>query len=335
VAQPAVDADQQRPRLPDAAAVQRHRPQPLAPQRGRVERPAGDGRPARRRLRRRPGHHRVAEAVASPVPLDLRPAVVAAAFHQVDLVDAVLAELGGEQPPVGVPGQPLHVAVAEAPDRRAGERVAVGHAAVGAQPQDLAAEAARVLGVTAVGGVAGAGVEHPVRAEGDAAAVVDGGPWDAGDQHLRRLADAEADDAVVVAGAEVGVHEPVAPVVGGDGHPQQPALAARGDPGHGGDLLGFGARPHPQDPPAVPLGDERAAVGQEREPPWCLQVAGDRLGRSEPGADPPFPARVVLPQAGHHPAAGQQPQREQGGGQPGTGRAEVRHLAPILPEGRA
>src|SRR4029079_3136057 len=139
-AQPAEPAVEQGLRRAGARAVERDAPQPLAAQRADVERAAGDRRAARRRLRRRPGHERVriAAAVRAAPALDPRPAVVAPGADEVDLVEAVLAELDLPQPPGAVPREALDVAVADRPHRRAAERVVVRDPAVGSQAADLA-----------------------------------------------------------------------------------------------------------------------------------------------------------------------------------------------------
>ena len=105
--------------------------------------------------------------------LDHRPAVVAALADEVDLVDLVLAELGGPQATAAIPGEALDVAVAERPHRRARERVVGGDAPIGVDAQDLAVGRAAVLGQAGVPGLADPGVELAVGTEGDAAAVVD------------------------------------------------------------------------------------------------------------------------------------------------------------------
>ncbi len=64
-------------------------------------------------------------------PLTRRPAVVAAGHDLVDLVGGVLAELGGVEAALTVPGQALDVAVAHAGDPRTGDGVAGGDAPVG------------------------------------------------------------------------------------------------------------------------------------------------------------------------------------------------------------
>ena len=105
--------------------------------------------------------------------------------------------LGGEQiAALRVPGKALRVAVAVGEDRRAGERVIGGDAAVRCQAQDLAAERAQVGGERRLEGLAGGHVEHAVRPEGDAAAVVE------------KAARHAADDDPVEGGAVAIVDEP-------------------------------------------------------------------------------------------------------------------------------
>ena len=105
--------------------------------------------------------------------LDGRPAVVVALVDQVQLVERVLAELGGPQPPGVVERQPLHVAVPPRPHGGVGVGVAGRRVAVGGDPQDLAAQRAAVLGEGGLAGLAGGGVEVAVRPERQPAAVVD------------------------------------------------------------------------------------------------------------------------------------------------------------------
>src|SRR5699024_9018626 len=103
-----------------------------------------------------PGDDRVGEPVGGVVAagaLDLRPAVVAAGFDYVDLVEPVLAELRREEGAVFVPGESLDVAVSVAVDEVA-ERIALGGLAAGRHAQDLAPEAVGVLGARADAGVA-------------------------------------------------------------------------------------------------------------------------------------------------------------------------------------
>ena len=133
---------------------------------------------------------------------------------------------------------------------------------VGRHAQDLAAERVRVLRQRRVTGVAGAGVEQAVRAEGEAPAVVDAALRDAGEHRLqrRRVVGRQPHDPVVVVGGDVEVDEPVLRVRRADGEAEQAALAARRRLLDGRELLGLAARRDPQDARGVALGHECGAV---------------------------------------------------------------------------
>jgi hypothetical protein len=125
------------------------------------------------------------------------------------------------------------------------EGVSGGNAAGGRHPEDLSAEAVRVLRVAGDVGVADAGVEHAVGAERDASAVVDVGLGDAAEYELRRLqgVEPEPDDAVVGGGGEVGVDPLVLGVSGAHREAEQAALAGGHDAGDRAERLWRLARP--------------------------------------------------------------------------------------------
>src|SRR5205814_9571299 len=122
---------------------------------------------------------RIAEAAVAGDAADRRPAVVRARDDEVDLVMAAVREevrgsvLGRvEGAGVEVPRDALHVAVAERPDRRAGERIVRGDAAVLVYPERLPSRRRGALRVRAVFGVAGRDVELSIGPEPQAPAVV-------------------------------------------------------------------------------------------------------------------------------------------------------------------
>ena len=163
---------------PVPAAVDLGDPELAAGDAGDVDPVVDDLHAARSGLGGRPGALRgdVAAAVADG-SLAGGPAVVAALLDQVQLVLAVLAELGRPQLTAGVPREALRVAEAEAPDvagvaAGAEERVVARRGAVGVDPQDLAVERAPVLRVAAVLRVADGRVQLAVRTEPHPAAVV-------------------------------------------------------------------------------------------------------------------------------------------------------------------
>src|SRR5690606_1151708 len=126
------------------AVVEGDLPEALAAERGGPERAARVGEAGRGRLVGRPGEQGVGEPFAPAGSLDLRPAVVPALLDAVDLVEAVLAELGGVHAALLVPGEPLDVAVAVGPHEVA-EGVARGGLPVRGDAEDLAAERVLVL----------------------------------------------------------------------------------------------------------------------------------------------------------------------------------------------
>src|SRR5437763_16623576 len=88
-----------------------------------------------------------------------------------------------ERPAVGVPRDALHVAVAERPDRRAGERIVRGDAAVLVYPERLPGRRRGALRVRAVLGIAGRNVELPIRPEPETPAVLRVAPGAAVAEH--------------------------------------------------------------------------------------------------------------------------------------------------------
>ncbi len=91
--------------------------------------------------------------------------------NQVELVIDVGTKFTGPQPALAVPGQPLDVPVSQAVDGIA-ERVPWRRTAVRGEPEDLAAQDDRILGLFPALGVAGANIEEAVRAEPDPPAIV-------------------------------------------------------------------------------------------------------------------------------------------------------------------
>ncbi len=169
----------------------------------------------------------------------VRPAVVVARLDRVQLVPGVLAELRGEQALFGVPGEALHIAVAIGVHRGVRERVARCRVALRGQPQDLAAEGLLVLGQAPLTALARTRVQHAVRAEGDAAAVVDVALGDALEDGVGRpelLAGGllgvveHAGDAVVRGGGEVRVDHVVGGVVRESVMPRRPPSPAADTP---------------------------------------------------------------------------------------------------------
>ena len=218
--------------LPRVGAVEDDGPDALALQ-GAEPGPAGRDRdPARRALVDRPLGQRVGVPALAVGALDVGPAVVLARPDQVELVGALVAELGGPQPAGVVEADALDVAVAVAPGQVV-ERVAVRDVAGVGHPQHLAVDRVGVLGAGRVLGVAGGGVQQPVRPEGQAAAVVVGRGPDAGQDRLRLAEPAvvgHPDDPVVVVGGEVGVEQPVLVERRVQRQPEQPGLAALVEP---------------------------------------------------------------------------------------------------------
>src|SRR5687767_2461604 len=181
----------------------------------------------------------VLDAVASRA----RPAVVVAALEVVDLVAPVRAVLGGEEPARGGEAQALHVSVTLGEDGRLpGGRV---------EPEDLAVEAAVVLGRLLLVGVARPDVEGAVMTEGQPAAVVNHRLVDARHEDRRGGPGSVVADEAVVGGRRVPEVAPIEPVEG-DAH--QPALAGLDDTGDG--LGGVTEAPDP----ARPLGEPQLPV---------------------------------------------------------------------------
>src|SRR3712207_483857 len=110
--------------------------------------------PAGGRLACRPGRYGVHVArglgLLAAVALHLGPAVVLAGLDAVDLVEGVLAELGGVESAPLVPGEALDVAVAVGVDGAVREGVVLGRVPVGGEAQDLACQGAPVLGARRV-----------------------------------------------------------------------------------------------------------------------------------------------------------------------------------------
>src|SRR6266508_5804051 len=159
--QPAELALEELPDVRDAVAADLQAVQPRATQARDVDDVTDDRDAAAGALGDRVRAGRRAEpAAGSGRALAARPAVVAALHDQVRLVHLAVAELLLPQPTLGVEGQTLDVAVAEAPDQRAGARGVRRHAAVRVHPQHLAVVVgAELLGVVAVLRVTGTGVE--------------------------------------------------------------------------------------------------------------------------------------------------------------------------------
>ena len=161
--------------------------------------------------------------------------------------------------------------MAEAPHGRVRDGVAVGHCALGIDAQDLARERGGILRELGLAGIARRDVEHAVRTEGDASAVVDARLGDARDDVFPRAAqvlERHADDPVVLGRRGIGI-EPRACRVDGDA--EQAAF-----PVGGGlvDARGLGLAAvlsDADDAPGVPLAHERRSVGQPHEAPWRHQ----------------------------------------------------------------
>jgi hypothetical protein len=279
-------ADEQLLVVDDRPGLELEAPQPLAAEGGdeQVALPLRDGAVVEDH-RTRPGRlgwlgdeGRIDVAVVAGCTGHLGPAVVAARLDPVDLVVDVGAELGGPQLTVGVPRQPLHVAVAEGVDRRARLGVVVGDLAVGGDPQDLPGERRGVGRERGLAGVAGGDVEQPVGAERDPAAVVDAGLRDAGHHRLgiRVVVQPEPHHPVVLPGGEVGVDP--RPVVGVDGQTEQSAFPGRVDV-EGAERRRAAVLVDLEEAAGVPLGDEDAAVGGEDEVPGGVETGDDVADR--------------------------------------------------------
>ncbi len=269
-----------------AVAVHAQPVQRLAAQRGEPE-VVPDERRARRGDRLLVDLQRRGE-VAVVGAVDLRPAVVAALADVVDLVVALgpvaagRAVLGRDQTAgARLPVEALRVAVAERDDLRRARAAVV---LVGRQAQVLAVERVRVLRELRLPGLAGGDVEVVVRPERDPPGVVHRPGLDrAVDQvalaRERVVREAPALELHRGRRREVQVDEVVGGELRVERQPQQPALALLGDVDLGdrlGAQLAVGVE---QADPAGPLGDERAAVRQERDLPRDLEA---RRRRSRP-----------------------------------------------------
>src|SRR5262245_4991582 len=73
---------------------------------------------------------------------------------------------------LGMPGQALHIAVSIRIDGRAGKRIVGWNFALSGDSEDLSSQGMQILGKLRMGGIARADVQHPVRSEGDASAVM-------------------------------------------------------------------------------------------------------------------------------------------------------------------
>lgn len=126
-------------------------------------------------------------------------------------------------------------------------------------------------------------VQHAVRAEGDAPAVVELGVGDAGEDHLLGLrgVEAEPDHPVVGRGAEVGVDPLVLGVGGGDRDAEQAALTLRRNVRDGDHPRRGRSGTHLGDGGGVAFGDEGAAVRQEGDAPGDLKSGRGDLRASE------------------------------------------------------
>src|SRR5258708_30831311 len=125
-----------------------------------------------------PGDQRIGEAALTGRAHDARPPVIGAGADHVDLVPRNDAELsrrpvlgGKELARARLPGQALHVAMAERIDRRTGKRIVRRNGAVTGDAQNLAAEADPVLRPLPPPRLPGADIEIAVRPERAPAAV--------------------------------------------------------------------------------------------------------------------------------------------------------------------
>ena len=202
---------------------------------------------------------------------------------------------------VRIPGDALHVAVAERPHRRPWCGIVRRDRAIFVQPEDLPGEGTRALSIVAVFCIAGGHVELPVWTELEATAIVIVVPEDpVQDDRLLDAAIAlvaHADDLVANGPARrdvrvVEVHEPRLREVGIECDAEQAPLAidarARGDRGPG-IRTEAAARAKLNDAhPAWAFGDEEPAVRREVDGPWRAQPRRDELhvlhhGRSDAG----------------------------------------------------
>src|SRR5205814_3454526 len=155
--QPAPLAVEERPRGVGRVALDVHDPQPRAADRGHVDEVVDDLDAAGRGRGDVELLHRVHEVGVAALAFADRPAVVLAGLDEVQLVEGVLTQFGLPQPALRVPGETLHVAVAEAVHPRCGrERVARRALPGRRDAQDLAVQRVEVLRQVAVLGVAGA-----------------------------------------------------------------------------------------------------------------------------------------------------------------------------------
>lgn len=262
---------------------ERHLPEALPAQVRDVEAVPRHGDPAGARLGRLPVLDGVDELLAPHGALDLGPAVVAPGLNDVELVPGLLSELRGVHRPGVVPGDALGIAVPQGVDQRPGEGVVRRDLPVGGHPEDLARQGLGVLRAAGIGGVPGRRVQHPVGAEGQAAAVVVVRGGDAVQDRLGRPegegtrvpGDRQAHDPVVGVGGVVGVEERVV-----HGEPQQSRLAPGREPLDATGFAGAAAVEHLGDPAAVPLADQGGRV-VEGDRPGSLEAGGDDGGLAE------------------------------------------------------
>ena len=111
---------------------------------------------------------------------NLRPAIVLPWLQQVYLVITAGSVFGNEQVAgLGMPVQPLGIAMAVGIDVGVGEGIVGRDGTVGGQPQHFAGQGTQVLRQVRVCGVAGGGVQVTIGAEPDAAPVMARRPGDA------------------------------------------------------------------------------------------------------------------------------------------------------------
>ena len=89
----------------------------------------------------------------------------------------------------------------------------------------------------------------------------------------RASVEAHPHHAVVLSGREVGENR-----LTRCGDAEQASFTARSDASHAAGLIDHPGRRHVLDGAAVAFGDQRAAVGQERNAPWHIEVGGDVCG---------------------------------------------------------
>ena len=310
-------------------AVQRHRPQPLAPEGGHEEGVAGDRGPAGRRLGGGPGDQRVAEprvAARCPRPPASRswPPVSIRLTSSTRCSARTRWRTSG---PASSQASPCTLRWPSCHTGDAGNGLSAGTPPSGCIRRILPPRLAGSWAPAPLGGVAGPGVQHPVGPEGDPPAVVDAGLGDARRPAPRRLpaAEPEAHDPVVGGGGEVGVDELVAVEGGRDGEAEQPALAARRPPRARSRPPGALAR-------AGPGGCGRCRA---RRPARCRR-AGRPGPRAPPARRPPPRAprtrpRSPVPRRGRPPPARARPHtrpapgRRPGAPRPGQGGTSPAH----------